>query len=69
MKLFIADWSVNKKTYEEFQNFLVDIGFDVQVKGFDLVATNGSKVLLMFKGFKCNRNMLAATRRFKEQSQ
>ena len=29
MKLFVADWSVNKNTFDSFVNFLIDSGFDV----------------------------------------
>lgn len=65
-KTYICDWSVNKKTFDEFCSFIVDLGFDVSINDFNLVATNGKKTLKMFKGFKCDRNMLATSRRFRE---
>lgn len=66
MKLYVANWAVNKRTYEEFLNFLVDIGFDVSVSGHNVCAVNGSRNAKMFKGFKCSREMLALSRRFAE---
>ena len=49
---YVADWSVNKHTFDEFHNFLVDLGFDVSIDGYSLVAKKGSRKLTMFKGFK-----------------
>ena len=65
MRLFVIDWSVNKSTFDEFTNYLVDCGFDVKIDGYSLFATNGKKNLSMFKGFKCTKDMLAMSKRFK----
>lgn len=65
MRIYVCDWSVNKRSYNEFINFLVDLDFDVSINGFNVVAKNGKRTARMYKGFKCNRDMLALTRRFK----
>ena len=66
MKLFVADWSVNKNTFDSFVNFLIDSGFDVSVNGYNMTATNGKKTLYMFKGFKYTLTMCKWTKKFKE---
>lgn len=64
---YVADWSVNKHTFEEFHNFLVDLGFDVSIDGYSLVAKKGSRKLTMFKGFKCSKSMMKMTKRFRNE--
>ena len=64
---FVADWSVNKNTYEEFANFLVDCGYDVKIDGFNLTAIKGKRKIYLTKGFKGNKEMLKLTKRFNRE--